>query len=57
MFDLAKTPLKSITQQYEYFIHLLAGQHIGSEYCYYLEDILKKNHLELTQVNNQSLHM
>jgi len=55
MFDQAKTPVKSILEQYNDFIESLAGQHIGNEYCKYLKDILNKNHLELTRVNDQTV--
>ncbi len=54
-FDKAQTPVKSIIEQYKYFIKSIAGRHIGNEYCEYMKDILNKNLSELKCVNDHTV--
>lgn len=54
-FDDEETPIKSISEQYDYYVSSFSGAHIGKEYCEYLEHIKKKNKHELNQIDKSSV--
>lgn len=54
-FEQENKPVKSIIEQYHYFINSYAGRHIGHEYCQMLKEIVSKNHSELACVNNKTV--
>ncbi len=54
-FDQRKTEVPSILGQYNYYLKSVAAKHIGKKYCSYIEEILNKNQIELSQINESTV--